>query len=114
MSYPPEFGIRRLIDDAFHAAGVSPQTFYEVPAGFADIADLVANGLGTTFMPESEARRFPALRRVKLTDPASRGAAGRCTRPVTTVMAGMYSLCCALTVCVPTNGSTSAGEGLPT
>lgn len=67
VSYPPEFGIRRLIDDAFHAAGVSPQTFYEVPAGFADIADLVANGLGTTFMPESEARRFPALRRIKLT-----------------------------------------------
>lgn len=68
VSYPPEFGLRRLIDDAFHAAGVSPQTFYEVPAGFADIADLVVNGLGTTFMPESEARRFPALRSIKLTD----------------------------------------------
>lgn len=69
ISYPPEFGLRRLIDDAFHAAGVSPRTFYEVPAGFADIADLVANGLGTTFMPESEARRFPALRSVTLSDP---------------------------------------------
>lgn len=69
VSYPPEFGLRRLIDDAFHAAGVLPQTFYEVPAGFADIADLVGNGLGTTFMPESEARRFPALRTIKLTDP---------------------------------------------
>lgn len=68
VSYPPEFGLRRLMDDAFHAAGVSPQTFYEVPAGFADIADLVVNGLGTTFMPESEARRFPALRSIKLTD----------------------------------------------
>ncbi len=68
VSYPPEFGLRRLIDDAFHAAGVLPQTFYEVPAGFADIADLVVNGLGTTFMPESEARRFPALRSIKLTD----------------------------------------------
>lgn len=69
VSYPPEFGLRRLVDEAFHAAGVSPQTFYEVPAGFADIADLVSNGLGTTFMPESEARRFPALRSIKLTDP---------------------------------------------
>lgn len=69
ISYPPEFGLRRLIDDAFHAAGVSPRTFYEVPAGFADIADLVANGLGTTFMPESEARRFSALRSVTLSDP---------------------------------------------
>ncbi|MDP7723157.1 LysR family transcriptional regulator [Mycobacterium sp. TY814] len=69
VSYPPEFGLRRLIDDAFHAVGVKPQTFYEVPAGFADIADLVVNGLGTTFMPESEARRFPALRSVELSAP---------------------------------------------
>lgn len=69
VSYPPEFGLRRLIDEAFHAAGVSPQTFYEVPAGFTDIAALVANGLGTTFMPASEARRFPELRSIPLTDP---------------------------------------------
>ncbi|MDP7704798.1 LysR family transcriptional regulator [Mycobacterium sp. TY815] len=69
VSYPPEFGLRRLIDDAFHAVGVKPQTFYEVPAGFADIADLVVNGLGTTFMPESEARRFSALRSVELSAP---------------------------------------------
>ncbi|RUP06963.1 MAG: LysR family transcriptional regulator [Mycobacterium sp.] len=69
VSYPPEFGLRRLIDDSFHAVGVKPQTFYEVPAGFADIADLVVNGLGTTFMPESEARRFPALRSVELSAP---------------------------------------------
>ena len=55
VGFPPEFGLRRLMEGAFHAAGVQPRTQYEVPAGFAAIADLVRNGLGTAFMPESEA-----------------------------------------------------------
>ena len=71
VGFPPGFGLRRLIDDAFHAAGVEPRTRYEVPAGFAAIADLVANGLGTTFMPKSEARRFGDLRSVELANPVS-------------------------------------------
>jgi DNA-binding transcriptional LysR family regulator len=59
------------MDDAFHAAGVHCQTQYEVPAGFATIAELVTNGLGTAFMPSSEARRFPDLRPVELTNPVT-------------------------------------------
>lgn len=66
VGFPPGFGLRRLIDDAFHAAGVQPRTPYEVPAGFAAIAELVRNGLGTTFMPASEAARFPDLIAVPL------------------------------------------------
>ncbi len=69
VGYPPEFGLRRLMDEAFHAAGVHPRTHYEVPAGYTAIADLVANGLGTAFMPLSEARRFRALPHVELTTP---------------------------------------------
>ncbi len=68
VGFPPGFGLRRLIDDAFHAAGVQPRTQYEVPAGFAAIAELVGNGLGTAFMPVSEAGRFSDLRAVDLAD----------------------------------------------
>jgi DNA-binding transcriptional LysR family regulator len=68
IGFPPEFGLRRLMDGAFHAAGVRARTQYEVPAGFAAIADLVGNGLGTAFMPGSEARRFSDLRIIELTE----------------------------------------------
>jgi len=66
IGFPPEFGLRRLMEGAFHAAGVRPRTQYEVPAGFAAIANLVANGLGTAFMPASESARFGDLRSIKL------------------------------------------------
>lgn len=69
VGFPSDFGLRRLVDNAFHAAGVHAQTQYEVPAGFAAIAELVSNGLGTTFMPRSEARRFPGLHASDLTNP---------------------------------------------
>ncbi|GAS96390.1 LysR family transcriptional regulator [Mycolicibacterium canariasense] len=71
VGFPPDFGLRKLVDDAFHAAGVHARTRYEVPAGFAAIAELVSNGLGTTFMPRCEARRFPNLRAVDLVNPVS-------------------------------------------
>ncbi|MGF6885857.1 DNA-binding transcriptional LysR family regulator [Nocardia sp. GAS34] len=69
VGYPPEFGLRRLMDEAFHAAGARPRTQYEVTDGFATVADLVRYGLGTAFMPRSEAQRFPELRQVELTTP---------------------------------------------
>jgi DNA-binding transcriptional LysR family regulator len=61
IGFPVEFGLRRLVDDAFRAAGCRPHTQYEVPAGFTAIAELVRHGLGTAFMPASEARRFGDL-----------------------------------------------------
>ncbi|KAA0100063.1 LysR family transcriptional regulator [Mycolicibacterium sp. P1-18] len=66
VGFPPGFGLRRLMDDALHAAGVQPSTQYEVPGGFSEIAALVRNGLGIAFMPESEAARFGDLRAVDL------------------------------------------------
>jgi DNA-binding transcriptional LysR family regulator len=60
--------LRRLTDHAFLDAGIDPSTRYEVPAGFSAIADLVRNGLGTAFMPASEARQFSDLHPVALTE----------------------------------------------
>lgn len=68
VGFPPGFGLRRLVDDAFRAVGADPHTRYEVPAGFAAIAELVGNGLGAAFMPASEAARFRGLRSVELSD----------------------------------------------
>jgi DNA-binding transcriptional LysR family regulator len=68
VGFPPGFGLRRLMDDAFHAAGVSARTSYEVPAGFAAVADLVGSGPGTAFMPASEAQQFTHLHSVDLID----------------------------------------------
>ncbi|MGW0161352.1 LysR family transcriptional regulator [Mycobacterium sp. NPDC003323] len=69
IGFPPQFGLRRLMDDAILSVGLRPRVSYEVPAGFGAIAELVRNGLGTTFMPISEARRFPDLRSIPLTTP---------------------------------------------
>lgn len=71
VGFPPGFGLRALIDDAFRAAGLQARTQYEVPGGFAAMADLVDNGLGTTFMPVSEALRHPQLRAITLADPVT-------------------------------------------
>ena len=69
VGFPPGFGLRHHIDDSFRAVGADPHTRYEVPAGFAAIAELVANGLGPAFMPVSEAGKFRGLRTVALREP---------------------------------------------
>jgi DNA-binding transcriptional LysR family regulator len=66
VGFPPGFGIRILVDDAFAAAGVTPRTQYEVPADYAVAAGLIRNNLGTAFMPASEAARCPDLISVEL------------------------------------------------
>jgi len=71
VGFPPEFGLRNLMDEAFHTAGFQSHTPYEVPAGFATIAELVSNGLGTAFMPKSEAQRFEHLTSIALQDPVT-------------------------------------------
>ena len=66
IGFPAEFGLRRLVEDAFTAAGIASQTPYEVAADYSIAAGLVRHGLGTIFMPASEAARFPDLRAVAL------------------------------------------------
>jgi DNA-binding transcriptional LysR family regulator len=64
IGFPVEFGLRRLVDDAFRAAGVSAHTPYEVAAEYSKAAALVRHGLGSVFMPASEAAHYPDLRAV--------------------------------------------------
>ncbi|MEV3903888.1 LysR family transcriptional regulator [Mycobacterium sp. NPDC050551] len=71
VGFPPEFGLRRLTDDACRAAGVTARTSYEVPAGFAAVAELVGSGLGTAFMPASEAQKFDHLNAIDVTEPVT-------------------------------------------
>lgn len=66
IQFPKEYGLRRLIDDAFAAAETEPDNAYEISTEYLVAAQLVANGLGTTFMPSSEAERFTDLRAVPL------------------------------------------------
>ncbi|WP_329047446.1 LysR family transcriptional regulator [Amycolatopsis sp. NBC_01488] len=63
------WGIRRQADEAFAAAGISPDTPYEV-ADYDTAAGLVRNRLGVALLPETPAARYPDLRAVPIT-PAS-------------------------------------------
>ncbi|MCV7419584.1 LysR family transcriptional regulator [Mycobacterium yunnanensis] len=71
VGFPVGFGIRRMIDHAFSAAGAVARTPYEVPADFTVAAALIRNDLGTAFMPASEAVRFPDLTAVELAVPVT-------------------------------------------
>lgn len=66
IQFPAEYGLRRLIDEAFVAAEVEHHTPYEVSTEYLVVAQLVRHGLGTTFMPATEASRFPDLRAIPL------------------------------------------------
>jgi DNA-binding transcriptional LysR family regulator len=69
VGFPEGFGIRRLIDEAFAAAGATSRTRYEVPADYTVAAALIRNNLGTAFMPVSEAARCPDLKAIELKVP---------------------------------------------
>lgn len=62
IGFPPEFGLQRLVSNAFTAAGVTPRMSYEVALHYSVAASLVRHGLGSIFMPASETHRYPDLR----------------------------------------------------
>lgn len=66
IGFPIEFGLRRVVENAFRAAGITPRTPYEAAVNYWMASSLVQHGLGTIFMPASDARRFPDLRAVPL------------------------------------------------
>lgn len=66
ISWPTEFGLRRLIDNMFIAAEITPRILYELAADFSLAARLVEHGLGSTFMPASEARQRPDLHAIPM------------------------------------------------
>jgi DNA-binding transcriptional LysR family regulator len=68
IHFPLGWGIRRLLDANFAAAGVQPINAYEV-ADYAIAAELIRHRLATTVLPISAASRFPDLRMVPLNPP---------------------------------------------
>lgn len=66
IGFPPEFGLRRLVESAFSAVGVSARTPHEVALEYSIAARLVQHGLGTIIMPGSEAANFPDLRAIEI------------------------------------------------
>ena len=66
IGFPPEFGLRRLVDAAFTAAGVAPRVSHEVALEYSIAGRLVRHGLGTIVMPASEAAHYPDLRAIEI------------------------------------------------
>jgi DNA-binding transcriptional LysR family regulator len=62
IGFPSDFGLQRIVEEAFSAAGITPRTPYEATVDYWVAANLVRHGLGTMFMPASDASRFPDLR----------------------------------------------------
>ncbi len=69
VGFPPGFGLRSLVDGAFHAVGLEAPTQHELTLGFPQFAELIRRGIGSAIMPDSEARRVPDLRRIALATP---------------------------------------------
>jgi DNA-binding transcriptional LysR family regulator len=69
VGFPPGFGLRSVVDDAFHAVGLEVPTQHELTLGLPEIAELVRRGVGSAIVPDSEARRMPELRRIELEEP---------------------------------------------
>ena len=65
IQFPPGWGIRRRLDNGFHAAGAHPVSAYEV-ADYAITAELIRHRLAATILPTSVAGRFPDLHTVPL------------------------------------------------
>lgn len=66
IGFPPDWGFRSLMDNAFLAAGSQSRPVHVIPAGFSVVGELVRQGLGTTFMPASECAEFDDLRAIAL------------------------------------------------
>lgn len=69
VGFPPGYGLRSVVDEAFHAVGLEAPTQHELTLSFPEIAELVRRGIGSAIMPNSEARRIEDLCRIELTDP---------------------------------------------
>jgi len=66
IGWPNGYGIRRLIENMFTAAGITPQICYELTINYSFAARLVQHGLGSTFMPASEARHQTGLHAIPM------------------------------------------------
>jgi DNA-binding transcriptional LysR family regulator len=71
IALPAGTGIRRRLDEAFTAAGLTPRVAFEASTP-QELADLAARGLGVAVVPESLARNRADLHAVAIT-PQLRG-----------------------------------------
>ncbi|MCX2930764.1 LysR substrate-binding domain-containing protein [Mycobacterium sp. CVI_P3] len=71
MGFPAGFGLRSVIDDAFHAVGLETPVQHELTLGLPEMAELVGRGVGSAVMPRSEARHMSQLRKVDLVTPVA-------------------------------------------
>jgi DNA-binding transcriptional LysR family regulator len=69
VGFPPGFGLRSVVDEAFHAVGLEVPTQHALPMGFPEIAELVRRGVGSAVVPDSDSRRMPELHRIELATP---------------------------------------------
>lgn len=69
VGFPPGFGLRSVVDEAFHSVGLEVPTQHELTLGFPEIAELVRRGVGSAIVPDSESRRMPGLHRIELAEP---------------------------------------------
>lgn len=60
VDFQPDWGTRRLIDDAFRGTGIERKTAFEV-SDLNTLFDLVSRGLGIALVPESVARDHKGL-----------------------------------------------------
>ncbi|MBO0809359.1 MAG: hypothetical protein J2P32_13765, partial [Actinobacteria bacterium] len=68
IDFPPGWGNRAVVDQAFAAAGLDRQVTFEA-GQFSMAAGLVRHGLGVAFLPASAAAGFPDLAAVAVTTP---------------------------------------------
>jgi DNA-binding transcriptional LysR family regulator len=93
IALPAGTGIRRRLDEACAAAGVTPRIAFEASTPM-ELADLAARGLGVAIVPQSVARHRPDLHAVALT-PQLRGRlvlAWRASGPVSPAARALIEL----------------------
>lgn len=69
VGFPPGFGLRSVVDEAFHAVGLEVPTQHELTLGFHEIAELVRRGVGSAIVPRSESKRMLELHRIDIATP---------------------------------------------
>jgi DNA-binding transcriptional LysR family regulator len=71
VGFPSGFGLRSVIDDAFHTVGLETPCQHELTLGLPEMAELIARGAGSSVMPRSEARHMTHLRKIELATPVT-------------------------------------------
>lgn len=69
VGFPQEFGLRNVVNSAFHDVGLESPSHYELMLSFPDIAELVRRGVASCIMPVSEALTMTDLVHIELATP---------------------------------------------